>query len=97
MPEPARYPQLTAILRGIRPHEILDVAAVLVERGVHAIEVPLNSPDPFASIARLQQAFGERCLCGAGTVLSVAQVDQVHATGARLVVAPNTDAAVIAA
>jgi len=96
MPEPARYPQLTAILRGIRPHEILDVAAVLVERGVHAIEVPLNSPDPFASIARLQQAFGERCLCGAGTVLSVAQVDQVHATGARLVVAPNTDAAVIA-
>lgn len=96
MPALARYPQLTAILRGIRPQEILDVAAALVERGVHAIEVPLNSPEPFSSIARLQQTFGGQCLCGAGTVLSVAQVDQVHATGARLIVAPNTDAAVIA-
>ena len=95
MPALARYPQLTAILRGIRPQEILDVAAALVERGVHAIEVPLNSPEPFASIGRLQQAFGGQCLCGAGTVLSVAQVDQVHATGARLIVAPNTDAASI--
>ena len=96
MPALARYPQLTAILRGIRPHEIIDVAAALVERGVHATEVPLNSPEPLDSIQRLAAAFGERCLCGAGTVLQVAQVDQVHAAGGRLLVAPNTDPAVIA-
>ena len=93
MPGTFRRPLLTAILRGIRPHEIIDVAAVLVERGVDAIEVPLNSPDPLASIERLAAAFGQRCLCGAGTVL---QVEQVHAVGGRLLVAPNTDAAVIA-
>ena len=96
MPGTERQLQLTAILRGIRPHEIIDVAAVLVERGVDAIEVPLNSPEPLDSIQRLAAAFGERCLCGAGTVLQVAQVDQVHAAGGRLLVAPNTDPAVIA-
>ena len=96
MPGTFRRPLLTAILRGIRPHEIIDVAAVLVERGVDAIEVPLNSPDPLASIERLAAAFGQRCLCGAGTVLQVEQVEQVHAVGGRLLVAPNTDAAVIA-
>ena len=96
MPGMVRRPLLTAILRGIRPHEIIDVAAVLVERGVDAIEVPLNSPDPLASIERLAAAFGQRCLCGAGTVLQVEQVEQVHAVGGRLLVAPNTDAAVIA-
>ena len=96
MPGTERQLQLTAILRGIRPHEIIDVAAALVERGVHATEVPLNSPEPLDSIQRLAAAFGERCLCGAGTVLQVAQVDQVHAAGGRLLVAPNTDPAVIA-
>ena len=96
MPGSERQLQLTAILRGIRPHEIIDVAAALVERGVHATEVPLNSPEPLDSIQRLAAAFGERCLCGAGTVLQVAQVDQVHAAGGRLLVAPNTDPAVIA-
>ncbi len=96
MPDTRPAPRLTAILRGIHPHEILDIAAVLVERGMHAIEVPLNSPDPFASITRLQATFGEHCLCGAGTVLNVAQVERVHSTKARLVVSPNTDAAVIA-
>ena len=96
MPGTERQLQLTAILRGIRPHEIIDVAAALVERGVHATEVPLNSPEPLDSIQRLAAAFGERCLCGAGTVLQVAQVDQVHAAGGRLLVAPNTDPVVIA-
>lgn len=96
MPGSERQLQLTAILRGIRPHEIIDVAAALLERGVHAIEVPLNSPEPLDSIQRLAAAFGERCLCGAGTVLQVAQVDQVHAAGGRLLVAPNTDPVVIA-
>lgn len=96
MPGTERQLQLTAILRGIRPHEIIDVAAALVERGVHATEVPLNSPEPLDSIQRLAAAFGERCLCGAGTVLQVEQVEQVHAVGGRLLVAPNTDPAVIA-
>lgn len=86
---------LVAILRGIRPEEVLDVAAALYEAGIGAIEVPLNSPSPLESVSRLAAKFGDRCLCGAGTVLRPADVDAVHAAGGRLIVTPNTVPAVI--
>jgi len=86
---------LVAILRGIRPEEVLEVGAALQEAGIGAIEVPLNSPSPLDSVARLAARFGDRCLCGAGTVLRAADVDAVHAAGGRLIVTPNTVPAVI--
>jgi 2-dehydro-3-deoxyphosphogalactonate aldolase len=99
IPMQQRWPQsilpLIAILRGIRPEEVLDVGAALKAAGIGAIEVPLNSPSPLESIARLAAKLGDRCLCGAGTVLSPADVDAVHAAGGRLIVTPNTAAAVI--
>lgn len=88
---------LVAILRGITPEQILPVAQTLYEAGIRAIEVPLNSPQPLKSIEMLSADFGARCLCGAGTVLSAEQVAAVRAAGGRLIVAPNTDSAVIAA
>ena len=88
-------PPIVAILRGIRPEEIVEVAGALVEAGLRAIEVPLNSPDPLESIARLAKSFGDRCLCGAGTVLRVDQVDAVAQAGGKLIVSPDTNAAVI--
>ena len=87
---------VVAILRGVRPDEVGDHARALVEAGVRAIEVPLNSPDPLASVAQLARDFGGTCVCGAGTVLTVAEVEAVAAAGGRLVVSPNTDGAVIA-
>ncbi len=86
---------IIAILRGVQPDEIVPIAAALAGAGIRAIEVPLNSPEPLQSIAKLQAAFGEHCLCGAGTVLETQDVSAVHRTGARLIVTPNTDAAVI--
>ena len=86
---------LVAILRGIRPEEVHEVGAALHEAGIGAIEVPLNSPSPLESVARLAERFGDRCLCGAGTVLRAADVDAVHAAGGRLIVTPNTVPAVI--
>src|SRR5579872_627849 len=88
-------PPLFAILRGVRPEEILDIAAALIEAGIRGIEVPLNSPDPITSIHRLSERFGSSCLCGAGTVTRPIQVDQVRDAGGSLIVAPNTDVAVI--
>jgi 2-dehydro-3-deoxyphosphogalactonate aldolase len=88
---------LIAILRGLRPNEALDIAAVLIDAGITRIEVPLNSPEPLDSIARMVAEFGERALFGAGTVLSAAQVDAVAATRAQMIVSPNFDAAVVAA
>ncbi|MCV6604039.1 MAG: 2-dehydro-3-deoxy-6-phosphogalactonate aldolase [Porticoccaceae bacterium] len=86
---------IIAILRGIQPSEILDVADILVAEGIRVIEVPLNSPDPYTSIQLLCERYGHNCLCGAGTVVTAEQVDKVHQAGGKLVVAPNTDTAVI--
>jgi 2-dehydro-3-deoxyphosphogalactonate aldolase len=83
---------LIAILRGLRPAEALAIGAALVAEGWALIEVPLNSPQPLQSIASLAAAF-PGVLVGAGTVLHVDQVREVHAAGGRLVVAPNFDAA----
>ncbi len=54
--------------------------------------MPLNSPEPFDSIAQLVKKFGDRALIGAGTVLTAEDVEKVAKTGAKLIVAPNTDA-----
>jgi 2-dehydro-3-deoxyphosphogalactonate aldolase len=85
---------LVAILRGIAPHEALAVGTALSSTGWSLIEVPLNSPEPLDSIARLVQAL-PLALVGAGTVLTTDQVRQVHAAGGQLVVSPNFNADVV--
>jgi 2-dehydro-3-deoxyphosphogalactonate aldolase len=92
----ARLP-LVAILRGVTPDTVEPIGAALVDAGFSMIEVPLNSPDPFDSIARLARRFGDEALIGAGTVLHAADVARVHEAGGRLVISPNTDPPVIAA
>lgn len=89
-------PRVIAILRGLLPGEAAVIGEALVEAGVRMIEVPLNSPDPFASIAVLQKEFGGEALIGAGTVLDRESAERLAGTGAGLLVAPNTDARVIA-
>lgn len=86
--------EMVAILRGLTPARAPETGAALVAAGFRTIEVPLNSPDPLDSIRLLSSAHPE-CLVGAGTVLTVADVDRVHGAGGRLVVAPNCDADVI--
>ncbi|MBN8746238.1 2-dehydro-3-deoxy-6-phosphogalactonate aldolase [Xylophilus ampelinus] len=86
---------LVAILRGLTPAEAEPVGDALVGAGFRLLEVPLNSPEPLASIALLRRRFPD-ALVGAGTVLDAAQVRAVHDAGGELIVAPNFDAAVVA-
>ncbi|OYU69965.1 MAG: 2-dehydro-3-deoxy-6-phosphogalactonate aldolase [Alphaproteobacteria bacterium PA2] len=85
---------LVAILRGVRPDEVVSIAEVLHETGFRLVEVPLNSPHPLDSIAALRKMEG-RMVWGAGTVLEPDQVNAVAAAGGRMIVSPNTNPAVI--
>ena len=86
---------LIALLRGLTPAEAPAIGQALVSSGFAIIEVPLNSPEPLHSIATLTRLLPST-LIGAGTVLRVQQVKEVHAAGGRLIVSPNFNPAVVA-
>lgn len=89
--------KLIAILRGITPGEAPAITEALIEAGITAIEIPLNSPDPLTSIAEIVRRFGDHALIGAGTVVDRPSVDRLADIGAKLVVSPNCDPEIIAA
>ena len=90
-----KYSPLIAILRGVTPDKVLNVAEILIENGINIIEVPLNSPNPLKSIQLLVDKYSDKALLGAGTVLKKSEVNNVFNTGAKLIVSPNTDYEVI--
>lgn len=88
---------LVAIVRGVTPGEAVAIGEAVYESGIRIIEVPLNSPDPIASIERLAARFGEEMLVGGGTVFTPANVADIRVAGGRLVVSPHASPAVIRA
>lgn len=95
IPFPQMRHPLIAILRGLRPEEIQRIVGALIESGLTAIEIPLNSPDPFRSIETAARMAPANVLIGAGTVLTPEAVDQLHGAGGHLVVTPNVEPEVI--
>jgi len=94
-PFPPMKRPLIAILRGIKPEETADIVGALIETGFTAIEIPLNSPEPFRSIEIAARMAPADCLIGAGTVLTVEDVDRLDGAGSKLLVTPNVEPAVI--
>ena len=88
---------LVAVLRGLTPDEAAPIGDALVDAGFTLLEVPLNSPDPLASIAAMAKRYAGRAIVGAGTVLTPQDVAAVADAGGALIVSPNTDPAVIRA
>lgn len=86
-----------AIARGVPRGTLRAAAAVLLEAGVLALEVTLDSPEALDEIAWLRARWDGRMVIGAGTVLTTGQVREAKAAGAQFVVSPNVDAAVIGA
>ncbi len=87
---------LVAILRGVRSGEIAGIGEALFDAGFEMVEIPLNSPDPFASIRILADLAPKGAYVGAGTVLSAENVDRLHDSGGNLLVTPNVDGEVLA-
>jgi 2-dehydro-3-deoxyphosphogalactonate aldolase len=96
VPFPPMKRPLVAILRCVRPEEAEDIVSVLIEAGMTAIEIPLNSPDPFRSIEIAVRKSPAGILVGAGTVLTLEAVERLHDVGGRLLVTPNVDPEIIA-
>jgi len=96
IPFPPMKRPLVAILRGVRPEEAGDIVGALIDSGMTAIEIPLNSPQPFRSIEIAVKRAAAGVLVGAGTVLTVDDVARLHDVGGRLMVSPNVDPEVIA-
>ena len=86
---------IIAILRGVRPDEVLQIAACVVDSGITQIEVPMNSPDVFDSIQLLHDELAEHIAVGAGTVTSVNQVKTLESIGIDFIVSPNFDPEVV--
>ena len=88
---------LIAILRGVALDEAVGIGEALVAAGFHLIEVPLNSPEPLDSIARLARTLSGRAVIGAGTVLRETDVAAVQAAGGTMIISPNTNLDVVGA
>jgi 2-dehydro-3-deoxyphosphogalactonate aldolase len=88
---------LVAVLRGLTPEEAGAIGQALYDAGFRLIEVPLNSPDPFSSIAGLRRSLPDDALVGAGTVMSAEQAVQIRDIGGEMVFMPHADLSVVRA
>lgn len=94
--------KIIAIVRGIPSENVVSLAEALVKGGISCIEVTFDqsseekAQDTLKAISNIRQALGDRVCVGAGTVMSVEQVDAAVAAGAEYMISPNTNAAVIA-
>ncbi|WDE99252.1 2-dehydro-3-deoxy-6-phosphogalactonate aldolase [Lentisphaera profundi] len=86
---------LIAIIRGVKPSEVLAVTQAIYDGGIRCVEVPLNSPRAYESIKLIADKFGDKMLLGAGTVLSIDQVQKVKEAGGEIIVSPNVNSKVI--
>ncbi len=93
--------KLVAIFRGVPAEKAADVAKELKEGGVKFFEVCLNqsSRDIKGEFQKqfeaVKQVVGEDGYVGAGTVLTVEQVDFVKEMGGEMIVSPCTDENII--
>ena len=86
---------LIAILRGVKPEEVTEIVGAIIDAGIRIVEIPLNSPEPFASLEKVTKRFSKAAMFGAGTVLTADNVGRVSDAGGEIIVSPNFDGGVV--
>jgi 2-dehydro-3-deoxyphosphogluconate aldolase/(4S)-4-hydroxy-2-oxoglutarate aldolase len=87
--------KIVAILRGIKPDDVIHVATALYKGGIRLIEVTLNSEDALSGIELLNKSLGDSMMIGAGTVLNKEKARAAIQSGAKFLISPNMDSEVI--
>ncbi|WP_049893824.1 bifunctional 4-hydroxy-2-oxoglutarate aldolase/2-dehydro-3-deoxy-phosphogluconate aldolase [Salinarchaeum sp. Harcht-Bsk1] len=86
---------VVAVLRGVEPDTVEQVAEAIVEGGVTALEVTADSHDAMDMIETLTETVGDDALVGVGTVLDSETTRAAIAAGAEFVVCPTFDRGVV--
>lgn len=93
--------KIIAIVRGVPSDEVVGLAEALVKGGISCIEVTFDqssaekAQDTLKAISNIRKALGDRVCVGAGTVMTIEQVETAAAAGAEYMISPNINAAVI--
>lgn len=92
IPDQVLRQRVVAIARRLSPAQIDVLTGALLDNGVGVLEVTLDGEGALATLATLE---GSGLLLGAGTVMSVREAEEAVEAGARFVVSPHTDEAVV--
>jgi len=96
IPAPILEGRVIAIGRGLPPDRLVPIAEGLAGGGVRAFEITLDSPNALVAIERLTAHFDpDELIVGAGTVMTVDAARAAIDAGARFIVMPHTDVALI--
>ena len=92
--------KLIAILRGVPKEKLISVAQALYDGGIRLLEVTYTADgsedyENYEKIKLLVEHFEDRMMIGAGTVLTVEQVQLTKKAGGLFVISPNADKRII--
>lgn len=93
--------KIIAIIRGIPSTQIIDLVTYLNRGGINFVEITFDHTnneameDTLLSIKKIKEHFGDKCMVGAGTVMTALQVKQAVDAGAEYIISPNVDEEVI--
>ncbi|WP_442595900.1 bifunctional 4-hydroxy-2-oxoglutarate aldolase/2-dehydro-3-deoxy-phosphogluconate aldolase [Neobacillus sp. D3-1R] len=82
---------LVAVIRRPKAEKIAQIAEALVNGGVGALEITVDTPGVFSMIDKIKQEFGARVLVGAGTVLDAETAKAAIDAGSDFIFSPIVD------
>ncbi len=83
------------VIRRQDPDKVEQIAAALIEGGVSALEITVDSPRAFELIESIKYTFHDRVVVGAGTVITKQEAEAALDAGAEFVFSPHFDEEVV--